>query len=524
MKQINRLLFILALVASITSMNAQARRFLEPVFSAFSVKKDVVYANNLSVLTGTPVASDLKMDVYTPVGDVATNRPVVIYIHTGSFLPPLINGGITGARSDSSVVEMCRRFARLGYVAIAATYRAGWNPVGDQNTRTGTLLGAAYRGIQDIRSLIRFLRKSTAVDGNPYGIDPNKITLWGQGTGGYISLGCAYLDNFAKEVAIDKFINTATLKPFVDTTLSSNPFGTTATPLNKVNSPGYSSDFAICVNMGGALGDKSWMEGKPNEPVLIGYHVLTDPFAPFADGAVIVPTTREFVVNVSGTRTLVGLANGYGRNAKVASANSSTDPVNLRNQFYKKIPITYGGQSITLSDDNMYPFLTPGNRFEAGPWDWWDTTTLKLVVAGTNAAIGSNYSASKLHSDALLTNPNMTKAKGMAYLDTCMAVFLPRAFLALNLATSVQEVISAEKVELKFGPNPTADVMWFQSSAKSKMLDIAIYDMQGKMVRAAMDINSSSYEFNRGNLPAGTYVMQIRFDEGIVAKKISVTQ
>ncbi|MBK9491252.1 MAG: hypothetical protein IPO07_22535 [Haliscomenobacter sp.] len=115
------------------------------------------------------------MDVYTPAGDSDTKRAVVMYFHTGIFLPPLLNGGITGARSDSSVVEFARRLTRLGYVVVVPTYRLGWNPVApNQNVRTGTLLNAAYRGIQDARSCIRFLRKSIAENSNPYGIDADK--------------------------------------------------------------------------------------------------------------------------------------------------------------------------------------------------------------------------------------------------------------------------------------------------------------------------------------------------------------
>ncbi|MBK6950355.1 MAG: hypothetical protein IPH16_21795 [Haliscomenobacter sp.] len=118
----------------------------------------------------------------------AQNRPAILYFHTGSFLPPLYNGGITGDRNDSATVEICKRLARMGYVVFNATYRLGWNPAATgadgQNIRTSTLLQAAYRGIQDGRSLARFLRKSVAENSNPYGIDPSRIAAWGQGTGG----------------------------------------------------------------------------------------------------------------------------------------------------------------------------------------------------------------------------------------------------------------------------------------------------------------------------------------------------
>ena len=54
------------------------------------------------------------------------------------------------------------------------TYRQGWNPSStDQNVRTSTLIQAAYRSIQDARSLIRFMRQDEA-NGDTYGIDGSK--------------------------------------------------------------------------------------------------------------------------------------------------------------------------------------------------------------------------------------------------------------------------------------------------------------------------------------------------------------
>ncbi|AEE53625.1 T9SS type A sorting domain-containing protein [Haliscomenobacter hydrossis] len=527
MKQLNTLLLLLIILMGTLSLSAQSGRYRSDVFSGFTVQKNITYGSNITVLRNPMIVpEDLKMDIYQPAGDSEKNRPVVIYFHTGSFLPPLINGGITGSRSDSSCVEFARRLTRLGYVVCITSYRLGWNPVSpDQNERTGTLLNAVYRGIQDSRTAIRYLRKSVAEQSNPYGIDPSRIVLWGQGTGGYISLGTAYLDRFKEEIQIEKFINTVTLTAFVDTNLLSNPFGSTAKPLNLVNHPGYSNNFNMAVNMGGALGDISWIEGKAGEPSTIGFHVFSDPFAPFADGAVIVPTTRQFVVNVSGTRSVVQRANEVNLNTKMAAANNVQDFINLKNKALSAVPIpfpafSYKGAATTLSTDNMYPFVTPGNRLEAGPWEWWDTTTLKLVVAGTNAALGSSYDAKVLHASGLLTNPNMSKAKAMAYIDTMMAVFTPRAYLELNLATSTEQVISEDVVKLKIGPNPVADRVYIQSALEHKMRDIALYSLDGKMVRGYANVDENDFELQRGSLPMGTYVLQIRFDKGVVAKKL----
>ena len=523
MKNVNTLLLLFFSIAA-TALIGQDR-YLKPVFSGVNVQPDITYGRNISVLT-TPIGPiDLKVNVFSPAGDNAKNRPAVLVFHTGSFLPPLFSGGITGSRNDSAVVETCNRLARLGYVVFNATYRQGWNPTATgadgQDIRTGTLLNAAYRGIQDARTLIRFIRKTVAEDGNPYGVDPGKIALWGHGTGGYISMGAAFLDRFKEEIVLEKFIG-KDLKPYVDTALNGNLYGTTTTPLCLANWPTYSSDFKAAVNMGGALGDISWLEGKANEPVVIGFHVLSDPFAPFADGPVIVPTTGDFVVNVAGTYSVVKRANDLKVNAPIAAANTDlTNPVNARNKALSNVDIDYRGQKIKLSTDNMYPFLLSG--FQSGPWEWWNKATLDLVVLGTNAAIGRNaFNSDTLHFNGLRTNPDMSKAKGMAYIDTIFSITVPRLYLALNLATSTHEVLPATEVGLQITPNPVSDIAVFRSSPEHPMRDIAIYNIEGKLMKGAIQLKDSYYEMSKEGLPPGIYIAQVRFEKGIVASKIVV--
>ena len=46
------------------------------------------------------------MDIYTPDGDEATDRRVVVLLHTGTFLPAIVNGQATGDKSDNTLVEL----------------------------------------------------------------------------------------------------------------------------------------------------------------------------------------------------------------------------------------------------------------------------------------------------------------------------------------------------------------------------------------------------------------------------------
>jgi acetyl esterase/lipase len=102
-------------LACISSISAQIR-FVDNVIdrSNISVTKNVTYAQNYTVLYGDMdttkagpqfMLESLKMDIYAP-NDGSSNRPLIIYLHTGSFLPRYINNTPTGAKDDSATVEM----------------------------------------------------------------------------------------------------------------------------------------------------------------------------------------------------------------------------------------------------------------------------------------------------------------------------------------------------------------------------------------------------------------------------------
>ena len=242
MKTTLQTVFTIALLSLGLSLSAQ-NRYLDDVFSAVTVTSDVDFATNISILPmlqGLPPGpATLKCDIYEPTGDTETNRPVIILVHTGSFLPPVLNGQATGSKSDLSIVEQCTRWAKKGYVAVAMENRLGWDPESsDQNVRTSTLLQAAYRGIQDAKAMVRYMRMTEAT-GNPYGIDESKIVLGGQGTGAYVSLGYATLDTVT-ELYLPKFLDfsdPANPTPYVYPPFFGNIDGTDSTYL-----PVYDTD------------------------------------------------------------------------------------------------------------------------------------------------------------------------------------------------------------------------------------------------------------------------------------------
>ena len=446
MKKTLQCVFTIALLSLGLSVNAQ-NRYLDDVFSAVTVTSDVTYATNISILPmlqGLPPGpAPLMCDIYEPTGDSIVNRPVIILVHTGSFLPPVLNGQPTGSKTDLSIVEQCTRWAKKGYVAIAMDNRLGWNPTStDQDVRTSTLLQAAYRGIQDAKAMVRYMRMTEA-NGNPYGIDEQQIVLGGQGTGAYISLGYPTLDDPAAELMLPKFINfnTTPPSPYVYPPFFGNPDGTdsawlpaAASPTGQTelwnipNNPTYNNDVNMIFNLGGALADISWLSA--GDVPMVSFHCEKDPYGPIDTGDVIVPTTGDFVVEVMGSRTVQHYANQYLNNDPFALAGISdvyTTAANVNN----------GG----LEGLNMFitppPSTTP-NAFgeleeeQSSPWDWWDNAAYDAMFQAVNSA-PPGYGAA----NSLLGNPNMSAINGNLYLDTVQGYLNPRMYEVLDLVNTV---------------------------------------------------------------------------------------
>lgn len=484
-----KILLLMAVMAfGVIGSQAYGQRYLTEVFTGVDVTSNVAYSTNITVLTGMPAMDTILCDIYEPTGDTIGQRPVVIVSHTGSFLPPPVNGQCTGNKSDYAVVELCNLLAKRGYVAVAMNYRLGWNPVGTQEERTGTLLNAAYRGIQDARTLVRFLRNDAANADN-YGIDPDKIVVGGVGTGGYISLGCGYLDKY-DEINLAKFIDPNTVKSYVDTSLSGDIEGKWNRPLNVGNYTSYSSEVNMIFNMGGAVGDSSWINS--GESPAVSFHCPNDPFAPYNFGAVIVPTTQQFVVNVSGSEGVQQRANRLGLNDDFIFGSYSD-------------PYTAAANASNNGLDGLFPFVRP--TVESGPWEYFDSTMCPAM----------NVQAS------LQTNPDMSMMKANAYLDSIVNYLAPRMVCVLGLPGCLQSA-STEPVLDQYAtvfPNPASDLLNIRTALPGNVLrSLEVVDLSGRSVARIEGLTGTEYALDAQSLTPGLYFVKITTTNGKVTKKV----
>lgn len=244
---------VLLALSLVSFLNAHAQcdgnRYLNYIFNDVQVTSDVPYGQNVKY-DGT--SQTLLCDIYQPVGDNVTNRAAVIVAHGGFFL--------SGSKTGADVVPICERLAKMGYVAISMEYRLGVNITADLS---GPMTEAVMRGVQDGKAAVRFLRKTVAVDGNPYNIDANEIYIAGSSAGGYIALHMAYLDEMAE---LPSYVNL------------SNP-GLTGELEGESGNPGYPSDVKAIVNICGAIGDTAWIHAG-DEPALL-FHGTNDQTVPY---------------------------------------------------------------------------------------------------------------------------------------------------------------------------------------------------------------------------------------------------
>lgn len=254
-------------------------RYDTEVFSNVITTSNVMYGYNTDVNGNMQT---LLMDIYEPTGDVAPQRPLIIFAHGGAFL--------LGSKTDQYAVDFCAAFAKRGYVAVSIDYRMGmaW-PTTAQDFESAT-----WRAMQDMKAAIRFFRKDAAST-NTYRTDPNYIFAGGASAGGFMAVQLAYLDKPYEVPSV------------IDTNLLGGLEGASG-------NAGYSSSVNAIVNIAGAIFDTTWMQ-PGDEPMvsaqggadnLVPYdtHVMSDPFG--------LP-----IMTVSGTCTMhirayhIGLTNPY---------------------------------------------------------------------------------------------------------------------------------------------------------------------------------------------------------------------
>ena len=247
-------IIILTSIFVFTFLKSQIRYRYE-LFDEVTKTEDVVYGNapDLPFIFGfewNTIDTDLTMDIYEPVGDTVTNRPVIIFLHSGAFF--------TGDNEADDIVALSIASAKMGYVAVSITYRLGLNVLSSYSGER-----AVYRGVQDVSAAIRYIRENHI----SYGIDYNKIFIWGSSAGSFIGLHL----NFTE-----------------DDERPESTFGGGGDPdLGCIDCEGndyehHSKPNAV-ISCWGAIGDLDWIDDENNIPTIM-FHGTSDAVVPYNSG------------------------------------------------------------------------------------------------------------------------------------------------------------------------------------------------------------------------------------------------
>jgi len=230
------------------SAQCEGGRYRDKIFPLVDIESDIVYGQNQ---TYADVTEELLVDVYQPIGDTTTLRPLVIFAHGGYFLG--------GDKADESVAPICTDLAKMGYVTASISYRLG---IPLQLPLDAPFMEAIMRAVHDMRASVRYFRKTVAEDGNPYRINPDEIYVGGVSAGGFITLHLAYMD----EDELPSTINTA------------NP-GLGGGLEGLSGHAEYSSQVKGIISIAGAIGDTTWIE-QGDLPAFLS-HGSEDTVVPF---------------------------------------------------------------------------------------------------------------------------------------------------------------------------------------------------------------------------------------------------
>ncbi len=282
----NRIALLLALSAltsapTFAQFDCDGERYrYTSAFDNVSVSEGHVYGNNIDALG---IDTELDFDFYEAVGNTASDRPLLLIAHGGFFLG--------GSNDGLDVVPLCEDFARMGYAVASFSYRLGIANVLDLENE---LVKAVWRGVHDGRAAVRYFRKSVEEEGNPWGIDPDRIYMGGVSAGGFLALHHAYVDEDAE----------------IPANIDQSAPGMGGGLEGESGNPGYSSAVAGVFNISGALKDADWIQdGDEN---LVSIHGTDDGTVPYGTGSV---TLMGFpVTDVDGSATLHDQAEAVGLN------------------------------------------------------------------------------------------------------------------------------------------------------------------------------------------------------------------
>jgi len=344
------ILYILTISSLYSQSDCDGIRYSDEIFSQVNVTSNVLYGGNYNPnIWGQNEWQNLYMDIYEPADDDIEDRPLVFFLFGGSF--------VAGSKTNGDIVELCTRYAKMGYVAVAIDYRLTGDLIWFPNPETA--YRATAKGMHDLKGAIRFFRMNDETS-DDYRIDKDRIFAGGVSAGGIVAINAAYLDQESEipSSIIDYIAENGGLEGF-----SGNE--------------GYDSHFHGVINLCGAVGDYNWIVA--GDVPVVSIHGTDDTIVPYGDGFITLfglnmQVYGSYVIN----ETMLSLGNssnlytfeGYDHNP----FNSSNANMDITVEFTRDFMVDI----VCPADDGMI-----GDLNDDGILNVQDIIIMVNIVLGT---------------------------------------------------------------------------------------------------------------------------------------------
>jgi acetyl esterase/lipase len=216
-------------------------RYVDTVFNAATTQTGITYG--ASVPAGGTSPAPLLLDLYTPTGDTASARPVLVWIHGGGF--------VSGTRTDGQIPRLARSMALRGYVSVSISYRLRSPTAFNADPMSGI-----RDAVHDARAAVRWVRANRSA----LKLDTARIAVVGSSAGGITALFAAYENAWGEGVS---------------------------------GNPGFSSDVAAVVSFWGSLPGAADSVMQAGEPPLLIFHGTEDMTVPYVEAQQLVARAAQ---------------------------------------------------------------------------------------------------------------------------------------------------------------------------------------------------------------------------------------
>ena len=353
------------LTASLFSQSeCDGERYPDEIFSQVNVTSNVLYGGNYNPnIWGQNDWQNLYMNIYEPIDDDIENRPLVFFLFGGSF--------VAGSKTNGDIVELCTRYAKMGYVAAAIDYRLTGDLIWAPNSETA--YRATAKGMHDLKGAIRFFRMNDETS-NDYRIDSDRIYAGGVSAGGIVAVNAAYLD----------------LESEIPASLTDYIAENGGLEGNSGND-GYDSHFHGVINLCGAVGDYNWIVA--GDIPIVNIHGDEDTVVPYGDGLI---TLFNLNMQVYGS---------YVINETMLSLGNSSDLYTFEGYDHNPFNSSNANMDITVefTRDFMYDFVCSAEDSVLGDLNEDSVVNVQDIIIMVNIILGDEYNeAADLSGDGII--------------------------------------------------------------------------------------------------------------------------